>query len=723
MPGAGGRDPDPPDRGSAAGSGSGSNVPATEMKRRDLGGWGAVPVDPTSLGARIVPILAVCIAAVFCSPVGVGAPAVHPAAPVQGHWTNLFPRASPAGPGPLGAAGLVWDAADGYLLLFGGARATYGTYLGGETNATWAYNGSWTNRTATAGPAPPARGAEGDMAYDAADHEVVLFAGSSGNGSPLSDTWTFSGGRWSPVANTTGGPAARAFPSMTYDGALRAVVLFGGLASNGTPLNDTWTFAAGVWTRVSSSGAPSVRWGAQFAYDPAMKADILFGGLNRQGMPVAVTWAFHRGNWTRLNGSAPGARWGGAFGYDAGHRGLVLFGGCLYYSCGSVVYSDTWLFQNGSWRNSSTAFHLTRSPPGLGDVGGAYDPVDHRFVIYGGMSLNASVPSRATWGLDRSWVNLLPVAPWPGPGPLGGAGLVYDAADGYLLLFGGEVSGRNASHMRNGTWSFNGSWTDRTGTVGPAPSPRVTQGSMAYDPTDHEVVLFGGESNAGGGLNDTWTYSGGRWSQVVNLSTSPNARVFADLAYDNQTGSVILFGGSSDIQIAHGGFSTRTWSFAHGAWSPINTSATPSPRRGAVMAYDPALQGLVLFGGMSFGGVALSDTWLFHNGTWTRLNGSGPPARFLGVLDYDPQYQEMVLYGGCSFKGCVTTRGDTWFLQNRHWVSGSSANLTSNPSPRGALTGAYDPVTHQLVMYGGHPTLTFPFTSSSYYCAATWAFV
>ena len=58
--------------------------------------------------------------------------------------------------------------------------------------------------------------------------------------------------------------------------------------------------------------------------------------------------------------------------------------------------------------------------------------------------------------------------------------------------------------------SGKGNWVHRT----PTTSPSARSGpSMVYDAAIGEVVLFGGYNS--GGLNDTWTYDGSEWTQLV----------------------------------------------------------------------------------------------------------------------------------------------------------------------------------------------------------------
>lgn len=70
------------------------------------------------------------------------------------------------------------------------------------------------------------------MAYDPADGDVVMFGGychSSGSENPgCSDTWIFSHGQWTEL-HPTHHPGERLTTQMAYDSADHYIVLFGGM--------------------------------------------------------------------------------------------------------------------------------------------------------------------------------------------------------------------------------------------------------------------------------------------------------------------------------------------------------------------------------------------------------------------------------------------------------------------------------------------------------------
>src|SRR2546426_2956756 len=96
-----------------------------------------------------------------------------------------------------------------------------------------------------AATAPDPRAGVG-MVYDAA-HGVTLLFGGSDNQTYFKDTWAWNGSRWTALHPATS-PAGRALAGMAYDEAHGQVVLFGGIGAGFELLGDTWTWAGTTWT-------------------------------------------------------------------------------------------------------------------------------------------------------------------------------------------------------------------------------------------------------------------------------------------------------------------------------------------------------------------------------------------------------------------------------------------------------------------------------------------
>jgi len=162
------------------------------------------------------------------------------------------------------------------------------------------------------------------MAYDQATHETVLFGG-FGNPEYYVDTWACRNG-WTKLAPASS-PSARSGPGMVWDGAAENIVLFGGLSSDGTSLNDTWTWDGSTWTQQFPAASPSPR-RTTIAYDDPTRTVVLFGGDSTNNAAYNDTWTWNGATWTRQSpASAPSARSMASMAYDASVGVVVLFGG------------------------------------------------------------------------------------------------------------------------------------------------------------------------------------------------------------------------------------------------------------------------------------------------------------------------------------------------------------------------------------------------------------
>ncbi|MCI4344339.1 MAG: hypothetical protein L3J87_01770 [Thermoplasmata archaeon] len=269
-------------------------------------------------------------------------------------------------------------------------------------------------------------------------------------------------------------------------------------------------------------------------------------------------------------------------------------------------YGSTWIYRNGTWTDLNIP-----GPPRLDCAGFAYDAADRYILQFGG--LGARGTDNQTWAFSNgNWTELKPsVAPparWL-------TGMAYDAEDGYILLEGGERTSPSY-HIFNDTWSFRGgNWTQQipNGTANPG-SRACSQ--LAYDSAQHGVVLFGGcrEPDRWIGnswlqaLNDTWSWQGGKWTHMATVTT-PQARMFGSLADDAGGGSLFLFGGSSNNRTTS---LNDTWELIGSNWTKLTPALAPTSRSDSGFVWDPAIGCPVLFGGSNSNGAQPvdSDTWV-----------------------------------------------------------------------------------------------------------------
>ncbi|MCI4356062.1 MAG: hypothetical protein L3K18_02810, partial [Thermoplasmata archaeon] len=290
--------------------------------------------------------------------------------------------------------------------------------------------------------------------------------------------------------------------------------------------------------------------------------------------------------------------------YDARDNYTVLFGACPTGSASPC--NQTWVFRQGNW----SQLHPVSSPPRVYEVAMAYDPQSQSVIMFGGGGASPVPVINQTWEFSGgNWSKLNASG---APSPRYGASMAFDAAEGYLLLFGG--SDRTGNPV-NETWSFeNATWTNRT--VGVAP-PEAT--GMTYDPLLRAVVAY-----CGGNIGDncTWTFQNGSWKNVTPIH-SPAAQRYASLSYDPLSQSAILFGGL--------GSGNQTWAFNGTAWVRLRPLSAPSSRAGAAMTYDARDALTLLVGG---GSGTDSETWAFGAGkvAFSSVPGLGGSTRMGGLL-------------------------------------------------------------------------------------------
>ncbi len=203
---------------------------------------------------------------------------------------------------------------------------------------------------------------------------------------------------------------------------------------------------------------------------------------------------------------------------------------------------------------------------------------------------------------------------------------------------------------------------------------------MAFDPAEGGVLLYGGYNPPYGSV--TWLFSNDTWTKLPT-QTNPGLLEGAAFAYDYSSGYAVLFGGVVSGSTAYA--TSATWIFQNGTWLNISssTSAHPTPRAGAAMAYDAAIGGLVLFGGWSSSSVALNDTWEFVDGNWTGVQPSGsPPPDSLGIsltACEEPTSSGILMAGD----------NGTWLFANGNWSQ--LVGSAGTPADSNISTLAWDP--------------------------------
>jgi len=316
-------------------------------------------------------------------------------------------------------------------------------------------------------------------------------------------------------------PANRTFAALAYDPALNATLMFGGFNHTAFgPVGDTWLFANGSWLNLTPtlSADPSPRWASMMTWDPWNQEMVLFGGRNLSSS-IADTWVFNASGWTQLHPTTePSARQSqfSVFTADPTLRAVYLYGGSCYIcnSYNGTIENDSWTFVNGTWTNVTGT---VSGVPSILDYGG-WDPQTGGIVGYSSTATNCSGTASTVSFNGTSWSVVNATSP-PGPVTQGG-GLVYDAVDSAMILFGGGYDVGGICGFFAHTWSYShGAWTNLTGNLTVAPFARCCY-SIAYDPTEKLVVLLGGAETSQAYIGDTWTFPAAPLSASLISSTT-----------------------------------------------------------------------------------------------------------------------------------------------------------------------------------------------------------
>jgi len=221
--------------------------------------------------------------------------------------------------------------------MFGGGSPAY-------TDETWVWNGSaWSARAPfPSNPKPQAR-ANPAMAFDAARRNTVLFGGLLGGNLPADDTWIWNGGSWS--RRFVAGPSARSGHQMAYDSDRQVAVLFGGAMvtqSSLVPNNETWEWNGNSWNQSTITGpSPSPRSRHVMTYDTALRRVILQGGrVGTDALLNDETWEYDgaAGTWTQRLGQSPGLRSDHAAAYDTRKNATFTVGGTSATDLSSEIW-------------------------------------------------------------------------------------------------------------------------------------------------------------------------------------------------------------------------------------------------------------------------------------------------------------------------------------------------------------------------------------------------
>ena len=307
--------------------------------------------------------------------------------------------------------------------------------------------------------------------------------------------------------------------------------------------------------------------------------------------------------------------------------------------------------------------------------------------IYLGVDLSSAVQAASVNG---AWTQLSPAGQLP---PVRGHhAAVWDPNQNQMLVFGGEVS---SSNRFNDLWSYKpatNTWIQLT-PAGAAPPVHAAPAAV-WNSTNNQMLVFGGGSTSGY-VNDLWAYGSATntWTMFTPSSSVPPARDNHAAVWDPTNNQMLVFGGFSFT------FLGDLWSFKPGnnSWSQIApTGSVPGTRAAHTAIWDPIGNQMLVYGG--YNGSFLSDLWSYKptSNTWTQISPSGqvPPSRRDHTAIWDSAGQRMLISGGynpgvLSDLWSYTPADNTW------------RQLTSAPTTFIWHSAVWDPTKNQMLTFGG----------------------
>lgn len=229
-------------------------------------------------------------------------------------------------------------------------------------------------------------------------------------------------------------------------------------------------------------------------------------------------------------------------------------------------------------------------------------------------------------------------------------------------------------------------WSDLAPSHAPPP---VVGGSLAHDPLNDEIVLFGGghvaEAAADGsvrGFTGTWAY-GFRdrdWRRLP-LDLEPPPRMNTRMVCDARNGLLVLFGGDGQSR-----YLADTWLYDLKArtWRPSKADQGPEARAGHFTVYDPET-GWVLVGG-GYNRRDLNDLWAYDaaKDEWQRLKGEVPTGFYIAA-DLAPEKRLIVLVASTRRPGDTMTCNILYPVRTTHGYRIEKESIVQAGAPKEAM--------------------------------------
>ncbi|MFN8489234.1 MAG: kelch repeat-containing protein [Caldilineaceae bacterium] len=281
------------------------------------------------------------------------------------------------------------------------------------------------------------------------------------------------------------------------------------------------------------------------------------------------------------------------------------------------------------------------------------------------------------------------------PGPRNYQQMAYDAESKRIILLGGQLG---SMVPLTDTWAYDpaaATWQ----AMRPRVAPPASEGPLAYaDKADRMLYLATLDGMTFGPLNETWTYdyNSNTWAKLTPAQSPTPGMVGARMVYDSESDRMILFGG---YDIPKNGYFNETWvfDFAANTWTQMKPQIAPPGTNFHSMIYDSQADRVLMWGSVSDDRLWSYD---YNSDTWAEVTDRGtPPLTDYTRMVYVPELRQSILFGGVDVPK-EAPQGSTWIYDHmsKQWQKLTLANA---PAPRGWHSMIYEPVSKQILLFGG----------------------
>jgi hypothetical protein len=565
-----------------------------------------------------------------------------------------------------------------------------------------------------------APGTEGKLAFDV-NRNVVVFVSDS----PF-QTWEWNGDRWIRVHTPHQLPKLQWF-EISFCPALGTIVLMGWELDDSSQSGEIplWSYDGSDWELLPATAHyPTIPGGTLLPIPGSGTGSLLYcnggdgwSGLSSTLVDLFTVWSFDGVDWQSLplDVTPPYIFQDSSLGFDE-ERGRLVLSGMLNYGCSTEFLPQIWEFDGRQW----TLVNPSESM--LGTI--VYDRQHYRLLLVNGYGSEYSQDWTKTYLYSEGTWTLIDSA----EGFFVGESLAWNPMEEKIFAFRAAVTT---------TFDDETGWTRRS--IATAPTNTDTA-RAAFFPLLNRVVIVSRNDFFDGRL-ETWTWDGSSFELLEAVLPLSNYLFLFDestLVSDESHGRLLLFiaeqfddrlitwvfdgtawtriipSGEGTVKlrslkgdyfppggeiIVYGNKTypdqrTDTWMFKDESWTRLELENYPTRRYDEGFVYDPASSRIVLFGGYSE--FCLNDIWTFDGSSWELQEAMTKPLfRYSAIMVFDERIEKVILAGG----GCGdTVEDDLW-----EWSAGvwNRVEYSGPRIDRMNAAYAYDSTRDTLVMFGG----------------------